>query len=150
MYIIYRDGRVYSKWFGGRFLKLRKHVSKRGTGHYYVSLGKRKRYQISRLVKFHFDKHNFKNIEDMPPLIFLDDNTSNFDLDNLKYAKKGEIITKIHRLYPHIKSKITANAENIKFIIDSLNTGDSLDRIGEHFGVSGMSVHRFKKRNRIL
>lgn len=150
-YIIYKDGRVYSKWFGGRFLKRWAMISVTGTKHWVVGMGNRKSYQLSRLIMFHFGNHSYKKMKDMPKIIFLDDNPSNLKLDNFKFADKGEILDKVRRLYPDRtnKAKIVDTSENIAFVINQLKAGKTLRVIAKHYNVSDMSVVRFKQRNLI-
>ncbi len=87
--------------------------------------GKKKLCQLSRLIMFHFGKHQYENIDDMPKIIFLDDNPLNVKLENLKFATAKEIVEKTHRLYPNRigKKKVLDTPVNIKIIKTFLKQG---------------------------
>jgi beta-N-acetylglucosaminidase len=84
-YLIYDDGRVYSKKYK-RFLK--PHLNKQ-TGYYIVDLyknSKRKKFLIHRLIALHYiplvDKKDFVD--------HIDQNKTNNDISNLRWVDKRE------------------------------------------------------------
>ncbi len=154
-YIIFEDGSVYSLHFGGRFLKPEKQSPKRLMPHFVYpisrenAIGKkeRKRWQISRLWFFYFGKHHYRDIDELPVLIYIDGNTGNIR-NNIRIAKKGEIQLKASKKAKRRKShqKIPSTVTSQKKIIEMTRGGKTLVEIGELFGTSHASVTRFINR----
>ena len=84
-YLIYDDGRVWSKNYKGRFLKHRINPE----GYLKVNLckdGKHKTMTIHRLVALHY----IENPENKPEVDHWDNNKQNNNISNLRWATKSE------------------------------------------------------------
>jgi hypothetical protein len=84
-YLIYDDGRVWSKPRKGRFLKHKKDPS----GYHQVCLwrdGKQKTNRIARLVALHY----IPNPENKPEVDHIDRNKDNNHVSNLRWATRQE------------------------------------------------------------
>lgn len=92
-YLIYPDGRIYSKIGKGRFLKydLRR-------GYFCLCLGKKNRKLVHRLVAEHY----IPNPDNKPEVDHIDRNKLNNNVNNLRWATKSE--NQINRSYPVGKS----------------------------------------------
>ena len=142
-YTIYNDGRVWSNWFGGKFLK-----PYRIKGYAVIGI-QGKRHQVGRLVAFHFKKHEYKRIEDMPPILYIDNNKSNFNQENLKFSEKGELVRKAFKNFPLKNTVIPASKKNLKIIREAVLLKTPYSIIAKKFKCSDMSVHRFLVRNNL-
>lgn len=152
-YWLYKDGRVWSQFQGGTFIKAYQYkgASSRLTPHYAVGLrtnGETKVYQMSRLMMFYFGVHTYKTIEEMPIITYINGNTKDWALDNLRFAKKGEIIKKAtSKKQPDTLSKIKDT--ELQRVKDLLSINMSLAEIAEIYSCSDMSVHRYIKRHNL-
>ena len=87
-YMIYKDGRVWSKpkpSGGNKFLK----PNPDGCGYLHVRLhkdGKRKMMKIHRLIALHY----IPNPENKPEIDHIDNNRQNNDISNLRWVSHGE------------------------------------------------------------
>jgi hypothetical protein len=84
-YLIYEDGRVWSKFGKGRFLK----QNSDGCGYLFVVLqknGTRKQVTIHRLL----GKAYIPNPENKPQVDHIDNNRQNNDISNLRWVTHGE------------------------------------------------------------
>ena len=85
-YMIYEDGKIWSKWGKGKFLK----PSDNGQGYLFVGLfnedGIKKKMRIHRLVALHY----ILNPENKPEVDHIDRDTLNNNIKNLRWATKSE------------------------------------------------------------
>lgn len=153
-YTLYEDGRVWSHFFQGRFLKPTQYnsTSKNGVPHFAYTLqieGKRKVVQLSRLLMFYYGHHPYKTIKSMPTVMFIDGNTKNWKLSNLRFAKRGDICRKANKAL--IKSDINSKIKDTELpkIKNYLEENYPLGQIASLYNCSDMSVVRFKKRNNL-
>lgn len=151
-YILYKDGRIFSKFYD-KFLKPYKPSNYKHKPHlsYNLSITPNNKinYQISRLVMFYFSKHKYKTIKEMPNIMFIDGDPENFKIENLKFDLNNEIIKKISSNVDrkNLNCKIPKTA--ILDIKKMLSDGSSLNKIALLYDVSDMSVFRFKKRHNL-
>ena len=151
-YRLYLNGQLFSSFYD-KVLKPYKLKPKKekGTPHYTYYLkqqdGSYKGYQIARLVKFYFGEHNYKRIEDMPKLMFLDGDTTNFDLENIPFDLNHTVIKEAAKTRTiDYNSKI--KAIQIPIIKEHLKT-KTYAQIGRIYNVSDMSVSRFVRRHNL-
>ena len=152
-YLIFKDGSVYSLYFGGRWLKpfAQKNKNKvHWTYHMRLSKNRRMLY-IARLLYFHFTKHPFADMDDMDLVSYKNGDSNDLRLKNLFLTTQAEVNKKTKKLPEHrdAQSKIKDTKKNIKVIKKFLDLGYTYKKIGFLYGCSEMSVHRFVKRNDI-
>lgn len=154
-YTLYSDGEIYSDYYG-KTIYPDNLKSKSGKIHpsYRLTLAstkKQKGFGVARLLKFYFGEHEYKKIEDMPPLFHKDRNSLNMAQDNLVFDVNMRMITDEARSKRKLgfNSKIPNDQETIDKITEQLKQKISMDAIGMDYGVTGMSIYRFKKRNNI-
>ena len=151
-YTLYKNGKIHSSFYD-KVLKPYKPKTKKFTPHLSYNLtlknGKTKNYQISRLVMFYFGVHNYKKIEDMPNIIFIDGNTENIDLNNFKFDLNNEIIKKVSKEVNRKMLNCKIPHDAVFFIQNALKNEWNLKKIASIFNVSDMSVHRFIKRHNL-
>lgn len=146
-YTIYPNGDCYSDYLGRLLTKIEEKSRKK----IFLTMSIRSRkYQVNRLVMFHFGNHNYKKIEDMPIVTPIDKDGFNNNIENLTFATQAEI-NKKYDLKPSekcVKEPKIPKSE-IDKIKDYLFAGWSLDKIGLRYKTSPTSVARFIKRHNL-
>lgn len=160
-YYLFSNGKIWSTHFGGKFLKpyeYQKYKGENYVSHWaykirpnkYQSDGPKILY-ISRLLMFYFGNHDYKNFDDMPEIVFKNNNNKDWRVANVEFSTKADIIkNKVHKTIDNgANSKIKDTIININNIKQLLTDGKTLKFIAEKYDVSDMSVHRFIKRNNL-
>jgi len=152
-YLIFKDGSVYSTYFGGRWLKpfAQKNKNKTHWTYHMRMTDNRRMLYIARLLYFHFAKHSFTTMSEMDLVSYKNGDSNDLRLKNLFLTTQAEV-NKAAKRRPEnrdAQAKIKDTKKNIKVIKKFLELGYSYKKIGFLYGCSEMSVYRFIKRNNI-
>jgi len=152
-YLIFKDGSVYSLYFGGRWLKPFAQKNKNKTHWtYHMQFSKNRRMvYIARLLYFHFTRHNFADMNEMGLISYKNSDSNDLRLKNLFLTTQAEINKASRKIpkYRNAQVKIRDTEKNIKMINKFFDMGYTYKKIGFLYGCSEMSVHRFVKRNNL-
>ena len=154
-YTLFEDGTIYSSYLK-RFLKPNKQPGKNPNvvDHFYYRLTLQdfgpNCHQISRLLYFYFKDHEYKNIKDMPRVIFIDHDPRNISLDNLMLVKSRSKNPRRQNIWPkNSVFKEKNKHKDLQAIKVLIWLGVSMIDIGEKYHTSHASVTRFLNRMKI-
>ena len=146
-YTIYPNGDVYSEFLG----RLLSKIEEKSRHKVFLTASLRsKKYQVNRLVMFHFGNHSYKTMKEMPIVSPIDKDRFNNHIDNLEFVTQARVNEKYGlTIGETCKRSPKIPKSQIHKIKAYLLLGWSLKIIGNKYGVSPTSVARFIKRHKI-